>query len=63
MLICSPVRAARARPPRRALLAKALLCEHGPTSEPDGTCDDCVMIANGEHPDVYELDAASQHAI
>ena len=27
------------------LLAKALLCEHGPTPEPDGTCDDCVMIA------------------
>ena len=40
------------------LLAKALLCECGPTPEPDGTCDDCVMIANGEHPDVYELDAA-----
>ena len=45
------------------LLAKALLCEHGPTSEPDGTCDDCVMIANGEHPDVYELDAASRTGV
>lgn len=42
------------------LLAKALLCECGPTPEPDGTCDDCVMIANGEHPDVYELDAAPE---
>ena len=41
------------------LLAKALLCEKGPTAEPDGTCDDCEMIAAGEHPDVYELDAAS----
>lgn len=45
------------------LLAKALLCECGPASEPDGTCDDCVMIANGEHPDVYELDAASRTGV
>lgn len=45
------------------LLAKALLCEGGPTPEPDGTCDDCVMIANGEHPDVYELDAASRTGV
>ena len=45
------------------LLAKALLCDHGPTPEPDGTCDDCVMIANGEHPDVYELDAASRTGV
>ncbi len=45
------------------LLAKALLCEHGPTPEPDGTCDDCAMIAAGEHPDVYELDAASRTGV
>ena len=45
------------------LLAKALLCEHGPTSEPDGTCPDCVEIANGTHPDVYELDAASRTGV
>ena len=29
------------------LLAKALLCEHGPTSSPDGTCQSCVDIAEG----------------
>ncbi len=45
------------------LLAKALLCEHGPTPEPDGTCPDCKMIADGEHPDVYELDAASRTGV
>ena len=45
------------------LLAKALLCEHGPTAEPDGTCEDCRMIAAGEHPDVYELDAASRTGV
>ena len=45
------------------LLAKALLCEKGPTAEPDGTCEDCEMIAAGEHPDVYELDAASSTGV
>ncbi len=45
------------------LLAKALLCEKGPTAEPDGTCEDCEMIAAGEHPDVYELDAASRTGV
>ncbi|MDY0087722.1 MAG: DNA polymerase III subunit gamma/tau [Coriobacteriia bacterium] len=42
------------------ILAKALECEQGPTPEPDGTCDQCVDIAAGRHPDVYELDAASR---
>lgn len=45
------------------LLAKALLCEHGPTSEPCGTCRACTDIANGVHPDVYELDAASRTGV
>ncbi|WP_241156523.1 DNA polymerase III subunit gamma/tau, partial [Adlercreutzia sp. ZJ305] len=45
------------------LLAKALLCQSGPTPEPDGTCEDCAMIAAGEHPDVYELDAASRTGV
>jgi len=42
------------------ILAKALECEQGPTPEPDGTCEQCVDIAAGRHPDVYELDAASR---
>ncbi len=45
------------------LLAKALQCEKGPTAEPDGTCQDCLDIANGVHPDVYELDAASRTGV
>lgn len=45
------------------LLAKALMCEQGPDKLPDGTCDQCVEIANGEHPDVYELDAASRTGV
>ena len=45
------------------LLAKALDCEKGPTGEPDGTCEDCIEIAEGRHPDVYELDAASRTGV
>lgn len=45
------------------LLAKALLCEKGPTPDPDGICEDCQMIAEGVHPDVYELDAASRTGV
>ncbi len=45
------------------ILAKALLCERGPTVEPDGTCPECEAIAQGTHPDVYELDAASRTGV
>ncbi len=45
------------------ILAKALLCERGPTSEPDGTCEQCVEVAEGRHPDVFELDAASRTGV
>lgn len=45
------------------LLAKALLCEHGPTPSPDGTCEQCLAIADGNHPDVNELDAASRTGV
>ena len=45
------------------LLAKALLCERGPTSEPDGTCQQCKDVAEGTHPDVFELDAASRTGV
>lgn len=45
------------------ILAKALLCEKGPTADPDGTCSECEAIAQGTHPDVYELDAASRTGV
>lgn len=45
------------------LLAKALLCQKGPGNGPDGTCDECLAIAEGRHPDVYELDAASRTGV
>ena len=48
------------------ILAKALLCQkaqgdHG--CMPDGTCPECEAIAEGTHPDVYELDAASRTGV
>lgn len=45
------------------ILAKALLCEHAPTEAPDGTCDECKLIAESRHPDVLELDAASRTGV
>ncbi len=45
------------------ILAKALLCDRGPSSEPDGTCDQCIDVAEGRHPDVFELDAASRTGV
>ncbi|NTU71723.1 MAG: DNA polymerase III subunit gamma/tau [Coriobacteriia bacterium] len=45
------------------ILAKALDCEKGPTGEPDGTCGDCLEIAEGRHPDVREIDAASNTGV
>ena len=45
------------------ILAKALMCERGPAALPDGTCEQCQLIAAGEHPDVIELDAASRTGV
>lgn len=45
------------------LMAKAILCEKGVTPDPDGTCEACRMVAEGTHPDVYELDAASRTGV
>lgn len=45
------------------ILAKALMCERGAGQLPDGICENCQLIAAGEHPDVYELDAASRTGV
>ncbi|MCX7598292.1 MAG: DNA polymerase III subunit gamma/tau [Armatimonadetes bacterium] len=45
------------------VLAKALLCEHGPTPEPCGECSICRAIAAGRALDVIEIDAASNRGI
>lgn len=53
------------------ILAKALLCRNAEAARaegasgcmPDGTCEECELIAEGNHPDVYELDAASRTGV
>lgn len=53
------------------ILAKALLCERAAAARaegasgcmPDGSCEECQRIAEGMHPDVYELDAASRTGV
>ncbi|MCI2085798.1 MAG: DNA polymerase III subunit gamma/tau [Olsenella sp.] len=45
------------------ILAKALMCQRGAGHLPDGTCEECQLIAAGEHPDVLELDAASRTGV
>jgi len=45
------------------LLAKALLCDNAPTDQPCSACLACREIADGMHPDVYELDAASRTGV
>src|ERR687885_171154 len=45
------------------VLALALNCAKGPTSEPDGTCESCRAIINNSSLDVLEMDAASNRGI
>ena len=46
------------------LLARALNCLHlGADGEPDGTCENCVAIAEGTFYDLVELDAASNNGV
>ncbi|MFK7794165.1 MAG: DNA polymerase III subunit gamma/tau [Gammaproteobacteria bacterium] len=42
------------------VLAKALTCEQGITTEPCGTCDTCQSITEGRYVDLIEVDAASR---
>lgn len=45
------------------LLAKALNCENGPTPTPCNVCEACITITQGHHPDVIEMDAASDSGV
>ena len=45
------------------LLAKALNCEKGVTSEPCGKCDSCLAVDEGNFVDLMEVDAASQTGV
>ena len=45
------------------VLAKALNCAEGPTPEPCNVCDSCRSITEGKHPDVLEIDGASNNGV
>ncbi len=45
------------------ILAKALNCEHGPTSAPCGSCAFCTSITEGASVDVMEIDGASNNSV
>ena len=50
------------------IIAKGLNCvgpdgNGGPTTEPCGTCEPCIAIAEGRHVDVMEMDAASRTGV
>ncbi len=44
------------------LFAKALNCQEG-VGHQCNKCENCVQISNGEHPDVIEIDAASNSGV
>ncbi len=47
------------------IMAKALNClsSDRATASPCGTCENCIAIANGQHIDVLEIDAASHTGV
>lgn len=45
------------------IFARAMNCEHGPTSHPCNECEVCRRILRGESLDVIEIDAASNRSI
>ena len=44
------------------LLAKAVNCEHQDIA-PCGECENCLAIQQGNHPDIVEIDAASNNGV
>ncbi len=45
------------------IVAKALNCESPENGEPCNSCSQCVEITKGSHPDVIEIDAASNRGV
>lgn len=45
------------------IMAKALICDEGPTSKPCEVCANCVSANTSKHLDIIEMDAASNRGI
>jgi len=45
------------------IVARCLNCVEGPTARPCGKCSSCLEVAQGNAPDVIEIDAASNRGI
>ena len=45
------------------LLAMAVNCDAEAAERPCGDCESCLLVQRGEHPDVIELDAASNNSV
>jgi DNA polymerase-3 subunit gamma/tau len=45
------------------MLAACMNCVNGPTTEPCGTCESCIAIADAMSLDVIEMDAASNNSV
>ena len=45
------------------IFAKALNCAHAPAAEPCNECEQCRKITAGIHPDVVEIDGASNNSV
>ena len=45
------------------IFSKALVCDHGPTSQPCEQCANCIAANEGRHIDIIEMDAASHRGI
>ncbi|PAF49665.1 DNA polymerase III, subunit gamma and tau [Helicobacter sp. 13S00401-1] len=45
------------------IMARSLECEKGISSNPCGICDNCLLALKGNHPDIIEMDGASNRKI
>jgi len=45
------------------LLAMAVNCDAEAPERPCGACESCLLVQRGDHPDVIELDAASNNSV
>lgn len=45
------------------ILARAMVCESPIEGEPCNTCNSCISAIKGNHPDIYEIDGASNNGV